>query len=533
MAAAASVLALPGTSGQAWAGSGTAPYIVADLNGVDSSLALNDVVGVGGTVVEPLNAADAVLAQLTSAQVTALQLLTDVVVTPDVAVSVQAAVSTGTHPPSAVFPEQTAATKLWQKGDTGSGVDVAVLDTGIDPLPDFAGRLVGGVDLSGEGNPLYDGYGHGTFVAGLIAGNGASSNGTYMGEAPGAGLVAVKVAGASGQTDLATVIAGVGWTIDNRAAFHIGVLNMSLGYQPLESTAIDPLDTAVEKAWLSDIAVVASAGNAGPFDGTILSPGDDPLVVTVGALDDMAQRNVSKDTMTRFSSAGPTNPDGWLKPDLVTSGRSVVSLRAPGSFIANNYPSSWVGANNFVGSGTSFSAAVASGALALLLAAHPGYVPNTVKAALLATTDPGPVGNPFVDGHGALDVGAAVAEGAVGISQVPQSGPTATVGATAMGATVSLPATWNPSSWNPSEWSGVTWTPGTVAGPAVTGTAWNGTAWNGTAWNGTAWNGTAWNGTAWNGTAWNGTAWDGTAWNGTAWNGAAWNGTAWNGSSWT
>ncbi len=268
--------------------------------------------------------------------------------------------------------------------------------------------MVDGVDLSGGGNPWLDSYGHGTFVAGLIAGNGASSNGAYTGEAPGAGLVSVKVAGASGQTDLATVIVGVGWTIANQSNDNISVLNMSLGYLPVESTVLDPLDQAVEKAWESGITVVASAGNSGPGNGTVLSPGDDPLVITTGAVDDGAQANPSSDTMTTFSSVGPTNPDGWFKPDLVTSGRSVVSLRVPGSTIDTANPSARVGSANFVGSGTSFSSAITSGAAALLIAADPSYTPNTVKGTLLGTTAPGPVGDPFVDGHGILNVAAAV-----------------------------------------------------------------------------------------------------------------------------
>ena len=531
---AAVALGLPGAASQAWGlVPPTSPYIVADLNGVNSSLALADVVNAGGQVVESLDAADAVLANLTSTEVSALQALTDVAVTPDVAVAVQASASSGPHQPSDVFLQETSATTVWHNGDAGTGVNVAVLDTGIDPLPDFAGRLVGGVDLSGEGNPLQDSYGHGTFVAGLIAGNGASSGGAYEGEAPGAGLVAVKVAGASGQTDLATVIAGVGWTITNRAAFGISVLNMSLGYQPLTSTAVDPLDTAVEKAWQAGIVVVASAGNAGPFNGTILSPGDDPLVITVGSLDDMATPSRNDDLSTNFSSVGPTSPDGWFKPDLVTSGRSVVSLRAPGSTIDVNHPSARIGTGNFVGSGTSFSTGITSGAAALYLAAHPGLTPNNVKAALLATTTPGPLGNPFIDGHGALNVGNTVAHATVGLSQQPQAGATATLSATPTGATVGFSLTWTSSSWNPNMWTGTAWDGTAWDGTAWDGTAWDGTAWDGTAWDGTAWDGAAWNGTAWDGTAWDGTAWDGTAWDGTAWDGAAWNGTAWDGSSWS
>jgi len=283
------------------------------INGVEASIP---------TVLEPLLAA-----------------LPGITVTPDVSVSVQSTVeSTGPHTPSDEFLQQTGATQLFAGGDTGQGVTVAVLDTGIDDLPDFAGRLIGGVDLTGGNNPFQDSFGHGTFVAGLIAGNGASSGGQYEGEAPGADLVSVKVAGATGQTDLATVIEGVQWAVDNQLAYNIRVLNMSLGFQPFESTVVNPLDQAVQAAWNSGIAVVASAGNAGPSNGTVLSPGDDPLVITVGSLDDMAQPVVADDEMTNFSSAGPTSPDGWAKPDLVTSGRSVVSLAAPGSTIYNENP---------------------------------------------------------------------------------------------------------------------------------------------------------------------------------------------------
>ena len=142
-----------------------------------------------------------------------------ITVTPDL--SVQRAVDHGVDRaahPSDVFLRRPGPTSWPRQGDTGQGVTVAVLDTGIDNLPDFAGRLIGGVDLTGGNNPFHDSYGHGTFVAGLIAGNGASSSGQYSGEAPGADLVAIKVAGATGMTDLATVIAGVQWAVDQRGA---------------------------------------------------------------------------------------------------------------------------------------------------------------------------------------------------------------------------------------------------------------------------------------------------------------------------
>ena len=154
------------------------------------------VLDVLGTVLTRFQIIDGVEASIPAALAPALDALPGITVTPDVSVSVQSTVeSTGPHAPSDAFLQQTGATQLASAGDTGQGVTVAVLDTGIDRLPDFAGRLIGGVDLTGENDPFQDDYGHGTFVAGLIAGDGTSSDGQYYGEAPGADLVSIKVAG--------------------------------------------------------------------------------------------------------------------------------------------------------------------------------------------------------------------------------------------------------------------------------------------------------------------------------------------------
>jgi serine protease AprX len=485
-----------------------------------------------GTVLTQFHIIDGVEASIPTALEPVLAALPGITVTPDVSVSVQSTVeSTGPHTPSDEFLQQTGATQLFGDGDTGQGVTVAVIDTGIDDLPDFAGRLIGGVDLSGGNDPFQDDYGHGTFVAGLIAGDGASSGGQYEGEAPGADLVSIKVAGPNGVTDLGTLIQGLQWAVSNRLAYNIRVLNMSLGFQPFESTVVNPLDQAVQAAWDSGIAVVASAGNAGPSNGTILSPGDDPLVITVGALDDMAQPAVADDEMTNFSSAGPTSPDGWVKPDLVTSGRSVVSLAAPGSTIYDENPSARIGSGNFVGSGTSFSTAITSGAAALVLSANPALTPDELKARLLGTTSPGPIGNPFVDGHGAMNAYAAATAGQMNLSQ-----SVAGTVLTLLGATVPLsPVGSFADSWNASLWSGVSWSQASAGGPmgnGPDGSAWNGSAWNGFAWSSRAWNDGGWASAAWDGQAWQGSAWDGSAWEGSAWNGSAWNGSAWNSSEW-
>jgi serine protease AprX len=482
------------------------------------------VLSLGGTILTQFHLINAVDAVIPTAAEPLLAALPGIIVTPDAAVSVQSTTeSTGPHTPSDAYLQQTGATQLAASGDTGQGVTVAVLDTGIDPLPDFAGRLIGGVDLTNAGNPYQDGYGHGTFVAGLIAGNGASSNGQYSGEAPAAGLVSIKVARPDGTTHLGTLISGLQWAADHRSSYGIDVVNISLGFQPGKSTMNNPLDQAVEAVWNAGITVVAAAGNAGPFNGSILSPGDDPLVITAGALDDMAGPSAGADEMNNFSSAGPTTPDGWVKPDLVASGRSVVSLAAPGSTVYNNNPSARIGSGNFVGSGTSFSTAITSGAAVLVLAAHPGLTPDQVKARLLGNTSPGPVGNPFVDGHGALNAYAAATSGPMDFNQSD-----AGLKAPKHNAIISLASASPVNTWNTALWSGIS--PAPPGNWSWAGSSWNGGDWNG--WVGRAWNDGGWNGAAWAGDNWAGSAWDGAAWSGSAWAGSAWDGAAWSSSSW-
>ena len=530
MAATAAILAatLAGTSlaGAPAASASLEDTVIVTATGLLSPVTA--VLEVGGTILTQYHLINGVVALVPTVLEPALEALPGITVTPDLAVSVQSTPeSTGPHTPSDAFLQETGATQLASQGDTGRGVTVAVVDTGVDNLPDFSGRLVGGVDLTNGNSPYQDSYGHGTFVAGLIAGNGASSNGQYSGEAPGARLVSVKVAGADGTTHLGTLISGLQWAVDHRSSYGINVVNVSLGFQSSQSTVNNPLDQAAEAVWNAGITVVSSAGNAGPFNGTVLSPGDDPMVITVGALDDMATPSTADDEMNDFSSVGPTNRDGWAKPDLVTSGRSVVSLAAPGSAIDNNYPSARIGSDNFVGSGTSFSAAIASGAAALVLADHPGLTPNQVKARLLGTTTPGPVGNPFVDGHGALNAYAAATSGPMNFNQ-----SAAYLAPISTGSTVSLSPTRPADTWNASLWSGLNVNQAPSGGTTWNGWAWSGADWNGWTWTSRAWNGGAWAGAAWNGEDWSSRAWNEASWAGSAWNGAAWAGAAWNSSAW-
>jgi serine protease AprX len=511
-------------------------YIV---QGVSSNAAAEGVVALHGTVLSALPSVHGIVAKLTSSEADAAK-GSGLQVTPDLQVTVQGLNQPHASTGSGVYTSVTGATSMWSNGINGSGVTVAVLDTGIDAaLPDFHNRVIAGVNLSGTNQTWKtDQFGHGTFVAGLIASNGQSSGGQYTGVAPGADLVSIKVAGASGVTSESNVIQGVAWAVAHEAADGIQVLNMSLGVQPSSPSALDPLDQAVEQAWDSGIVVVTSAGNIGPGNGTITSPGNDPLVITVGSLTDGGLNVPAGFTMSAFSSAGPTLYDGWFKPDLVAPGRSVVSLMAPYSTIYLANPLARIGSDNFVGSGTSFSTAIVSGLVALLLQQDPNLTPDQVKAALLSSTSPGPVGDPLVDGHGLVNVTAASAvAGQVFLNQ----GPAAAAESTSPPATVSLSTTWAASTWNPANWSGAAWsvtpvsaaTQTNLSGNPVIGAAWNGFVWNGTAWNEAAWNEAAWNDAAWNGTTWNDAAWNDAAWNDAAWNDAAWNDAAWNSDSWS
>jgi serine protease AprX len=276
----------------------------------------------------------------------------------------------------------------------GQGVGVGVLDTGIAANGDLAGRVVASADLSGEWS-YSDSYGHGTFMAGLIAGGG--QGGGPAGVAPGADLVDLKVAGADGATTLGQVLAAMQLADAARDRFNLRVLNVSLG-APADDPATAPLTEAAERLWADGITVVAAAGNDG---GGVDAPGLDPYVLTVGAVD--AARQVPA-----WSSRGPDFA-GRAKPDLVAPGVGLVGLRAPGSTIDLANPDARVGDRYFRGSGSSMSTAVVAGAAAAVAAAHPDWGPDRIKAALTGTAAPLGQPAPPASGAGALDLGAALA----------------------------------------------------------------------------------------------------------------------------
>jgi serine protease AprX len=299
------------------------------------------------------------------------------------------------------FDQSVGATDLWRQ-TTGQGVGVAVIDTGITgDLPDFrtsrlntASRVVASAVIDPGAGTANDTYGHGTLVAGLVGGNGDNlgllnpSWGHYIGTAPNANLISVKIADDSGQSTILDAIYGLQFAVDHKDQYNIRVVNLSFRSTTPGSYTTDPLDAAAEQAWMHGIVVVAAAGNMGTAsDAVSYAPGNDPYVLTVGAVDEQGTPGTADDLTASWSSRGTTQ-DGFSKPDVLAPGAHIVSTQAPGSDFASSCPSCVTGGDYFQASGTSLAAPIVAGVVADLLADHPDWTPAQVKGAIVNTAVP-------------------------------------------------------------------------------------------------------------------------------------------------
>jgi len=407
LAAAAALLATSAPAVGAAPRDGGVPVLVREVNPV-STAAERAVYAVGGTVTSELPIVGGFAAKVPARGLAALRSLAGVVaeVVPAGRISFSGAYGQGSGVASAVYPTVVGADRAWKAGYTGGHVGIAVIDTGINATGDLAGKVVHSEDFSGEGDGV-DRFGHGTFIGGLIAGSGAASLGGVRGVAPDADLISLKIAGRDGSADITHVLAALQWAVSFKDVYNIRVVNLSLGTDSQQDYRVDPLDAAVERAWQAGLVVVVSAGNAGPGAGTINKPADDPYVVTVGAVRDNTTPGIGDDTVPSFSGTGPTAANGIAKPDIAAPGGSVISTRAPGSYVDNAFPSARVGTAYFKGSGTSFATAITSASAALILNRTPGLTPDQVKARLTSTAAPGPVTDRSKVGAGWLDAYAA------------------------------------------------------------------------------------------------------------------------------
>jgi serine protease AprX len=457
----------------------------------------------------------------------------------------------------------TGAKNVWKAGYTGNGIDVALLDTGVSPVPALASseKVVVGPDLSFEsqtsGARYLDSYGHGTVMGSIIAGREtpkadgttyANDNTHFYGVAPDSRLVSVKLADRSGAVDVSQVIAGMDWVVANRYRVgNIRVINLSYGARSSLNAQDDPLSWAAEAAWKSGIVVVASAGNDGETSVGLASPAYNPWIIAVGATDNKGTATAADDAVAPFSNTG----NGISRaPDLLAPGKGIIAPIPAGSQIAMSYPGAKIG-NGFIrGSGTSQAAALVSGAVALTLSKYPGLKPDEVKRFLMRSASTIPNVPSSMQGKGSLQLNKI-------LSEAPPWGYTATAATGNGSGALDQARGGNYVSINGSllrgevDIMGQPWNSAAMAAAAANNTAWtwngyfNGAAWTGgdglvadsTSWAGRTWAGKTWQGVTWSGKTWQGRTWATATWSSSGWSSATWSGPVakpgWSGAAWS
>ncbi len=443
----------------------------------------------------------------------------------------------------------------WSQGYTGTGVDVALIDTGVAPVAGLnaTGKVLNGPDLSFESQSTafryLDTNGHGTHLAGIIAGrdNAAptipsilDSGNLFLGIAPGARIVNVKVGTYDGAVDVSQVIAAIDWVTQNRNknGLNIRVLNLAYGTDSTQSAVLDPLSHAVERAWKAGIVVVVASGNDGNAS-PVRMPATNPFVITVGAIDGMRLNGKSAQPIPTWSNCGTTRT-----VDVVAPGASIVGLRNPGSKADLDYPTARVAGRYFLGSGTSQASAVVSGAAALVLSHRPALTPDQVKSVLKQSAAPMRKVSQACQGAGVVDLygawwatpgaaqtfaastGFGTLEASRGTEHLTNNGVMLTGEKDIFGRPFYSPI------WSVLASTGTSWWEGTWNGSVWTGSSWSGSSWSGSSWSGSSWSGSSWSGSSWSNMTWNGSSWSGSSWSGSSWSGSSWSGSSWSGQRW-
>ncbi len=404
------------------------------------------------------------------------------------------------------------STEYWKKGYTGAGIGVAIIDSGVAPVDGLTvlGKVVNGVDLSFDSQSddlrYLDLYGHGTHIAGIIAGRDDAAPAipkikdlqtNFVGVAPGAQILNVKVADGTGAADVSQIIAAIDWVVQHRYdnGMNIRVLNLSFGTDGVQDYVLDPLAFAVETAWRQGIVVVVAAGNSGSRT-TLSNPAYDPFVIAVGADDAQGTYGTGDDVIPSFSSCGST-----ARPvDLVAPGQSVIGLRVPGSHADTFYPGAAVGERFFRGTGTSQAAAVVSGAVALVLEQRPELTPDQVKELLTSTARTIRGASDECQGAGVIDLKAAFkAETPDAVQTWEQS--------TGLGSLEAARGSYHVVR------DGVV----LVGEQDIFGNPWDGATWSEASWSGGEWNGATWSGATWSGATWSGATWSAGIWASQLW----------------
>lgn len=461
--------------------------------------------------------------------------------------------------------EVVGAHDAYRRGLTGKGVGVALIDTGVAPVPGLtSGNVVNGADLSFDsqlpGMAHYDAFGHGTHMASIIAGRDvAGTPSSYLdparftGIAPDATLVNVKVGASNGAVDVSQVIAGIDWVVEHAKdpGLNIRVITLAYGTDSLQSSLVDPLAYAVENAWRKGIVVIAAGGNDGEPNKTLANPAYDPHVLAVGAMDSAGTPSASDDTVPNWSTRG-TNA---RHVDVVAPGVSVLGLRVPGGLADSDNPQARVGDRFARASGTSQASAVAAGEAALILQQYPWLAPDQVKQ-LMMTTASGILSTlPIFGGSGLVNLRAVLnnpvnallktvgglldsllgAPWGNGTGSLERARGSFHVGAAATelrGEVDIFGDAWSGYSWTRQTSGSYAWNYGTWRGERMSGDAWNGRTWPTATWTDTDWTGAGWTSDAWTAQTWRDGSWTAQTWRDGGWSAQTWREHGWSAQTW-
>lgn len=361
-----------------------------------------------------------------------------------------------------IYPVITAATRVWNSGPmaTGRGVTVAVLDTGINSTRDWQDQtIIHAVNVNKNSTTTADGHGHGTHVASMI--NGMDGNNYYIGTAPHANVVNVKIADDTGMAHEADLLRGLQWVYDNRNGYgKIRVVNVSICAGTAESYKTSPVCAAAEQLWLNGVVVVVAAGNRGTAaDATWYAPANDPYVITVGALDDNGTVDFSDDTLATFSSRGKTQ-DGYYKPEVVAPGRRIYGALASTTCTLAQLMPTHVADEHLRLSGTSMAAPQVAGTCALLLEMYPNLTPNELKGLVVSGSHGyGSSTTPMVDNAKIVNPWTSISQAATPPLPVANQGLVPNKGIDpANGNTVAwATAYWDAAYWDTAYWDAAYW----------------------------------------------------------------------------
>jgi serine protease AprX len=453
------------------------------------------IVGLGADVRRRLSLIGAIAVDITAGKLASLAKQPGLTITPDASVHLDGAPSS-----NQMWPYESGVAKLWSSttSTTPQGPTIAIVDSGIDAnRADFSNgsRVVGKVTMTTgtTTNSPGDGRGHGTFVAGIAAG---SADG-YAGAAPNAGILSIDVMDDTGTARTSDVIAACGYILDNKGKYNIRVANFSLHSGARNHFYNDPLDQAVERLWFNGIFVVAAAGNYGSASGPSgvwYAPGNDPFVMTVGAVDIGSKVAVGDDSNAPWSAYGRTE-DGFAKPELGAPGRYMIGPVPQNATLVAEKPGNVVAAGYLQLSGTSFAAPVVAGVAAQLFGRHPDWTPDQVKGALMLTAKPAPQAAAGSVGVGQLNAGKAGdlkntppnPNLALNTFLVSSGTGSLAFDSASWAATVTANASWAAASWADASWAAASWSAASWAAASWAAASWADASWADASWAEASW----------------------------------------------